>query len=271
LIELTSKQSRLIELPSRIHPQQTTGAAAIMSTDEQDVDYDEEVEEQQEEEAAAAPAAAASASASASAAVPAPAPASGSAVKAKGRGHNQRGREDDSQRGGHYESVDEGAGAGPAKSVEGWVVIVTGVHEEAQVKRTWNDAVCWLIYRWRLQIISQVRRLIQPTSPRTTQEDEVVDRFGEFGEVKNVQMNLDRRTGFVKVPFFEQAEWVCSVCGSLTLLPFTYLYVGLRADRVREAERGGGGHQGDGRGDAVRQAGARGLGVRQPQARPVID
>ena len=30
------------------------------------------------------------------------------------------------------------------------------------------------------------------------QEDEIVDKFSEFGDVKNIQMNLDRRTGFVK-------------------------------------------------------------------------
>lgn len=99
-----------------------------MSDDhDHEVDYDEEEEEQQQqaqqqqeqEEEEEAPAAA-------------PASASGSGVKAKGRGHAQRGH-DDSHRGGHYESIDEGAAAGPAKSVEGWVVIVTGVHEEAQV------------------------------------------------------------------------------------------------------------------------------------------
>lgn len=154
---------------------------------DQDVDYDEEVDEQQEEEQAAA------------AAASAPAPAS--AVKAKGRGHaQQRGREDDSHRGGHYESVDEGAGAGPARSVEGWVVMVTGVHEEAQVGGRvglWG----WALGDHGLDLDRAPDAITTHGCHGGRQEDEVVDRFGEFGDVKNVQMNLDRRTGFVKVGY----------------------------------------------------------------------
>ncbi|KAJ3161437.1 hypothetical protein HDU86_007219 [Geranomyces michiganensis] len=86
------------------------------------------------------------------------------ATKKKGRGFQER-REGDGEgsfASARFESLEDGQSVGQAqRSVEGWIILVTGVNEEAT-------------------------------------EEEVTERCAEYGEIKNIHLNLDRRTGYVK-------------------------------------------------------------------------
>eukprot|EP00808_Paulinella_micropora_P001350 g72988.t1 len=84
-------------------------------------------------------------------------------AKAKGRGFGKPSAAEDrySGKSGAFESLKGSDSGNVQKSVEGYIVFVTGIHEEAQ-------------------------------------EDDIYDLFAEHGEVKQLHLNLDRRTGYVK-------------------------------------------------------------------------
>ncbi|KAF9592570.1 hypothetical protein IFM89_016021 [Coptis chinensis] len=111
--------------------------------------------------------------------------------KTKGRGFREEisnNAERNNRFGGKdFDSLFSDGAPGPQRSIEGWIILVTGVHEEAQ-------------------------------------EDDLQNHFGEYGEVKNLHLNLDRRTGFVKgyalieYERFEEAQTAISESNGVDLL-----------------------------------------------------
>lgn len=61
----------------------------------------------------------------------------------------------------HFDSLQEESSGNALRSIEGWVLFVAGLHEECT-------------------------------------EDDILDRFGDFGRVREIKVNLDHRTGYVK-------------------------------------------------------------------------
>ncbi|KAJ3669633.1 hypothetical protein LUZ60_011583 [Juncus effusus] len=126
------------------------------------VDFDSDSDDLMDEDGAAAAAAAAPKLRSAITGGE-PSSGAGGLRKTKGRGFREGVSDDRSTRftGRDFDSLASNGGPGPQRSIEGWIVLVTGIHEEAQ-------------------------------------EDDLQTAFREFGQIKNLHLNLDRRTGFVK-------------------------------------------------------------------------
>jgi len=114
----------------------------------------------------------------------------------------------------HFESIPS-SGSGPAKSVEGWILFITGLGPE-------------------------------------TKDDDIHDKFCDYGFIKNLHLNLDRRTGFVKgyalveYEHYEEAKDAIDACDGEQILGET-IHVDWAFSRGPGRRQEGGGRRGDGR------------------------
>eukprot|EP00871_Galdieria_phlegrea_P002484 jgi/Galph1/3236/GphlegSOOS_G1900.1 len=118
-------------------------------------------------------------------------------------------------RGGVFERLGtDKTGSGPQKSVEGYILIACNLHEECT-------------------------------------EEDIYDKFSEYGEVKNIHLNLDRRTGFTKgyalieYEYFKEAQAAIEALNGAELhdhlldvsWAFSHGPIGTRMSTRRRSER----------------------------------
>ncbi|KAJ1644317.1 hypothetical protein LPJ64_003986 [Coemansia asiatica] len=149
------------------------------------------------------------------------------------------------------ESEHQNAAAIAQKSVEGWVLVATGIHEEAR-------------------------------------EEDLQDFFADYGKVRSLHLNLDRLTGYVKgyalIEYATEKEALAAVqkASGKKLLgrPIVVDFAFVKSPEEKEGGRSRGQHRkvgrDDGRDGFDRLAGRLGLydGSRQPRggsSRPSVD
>ncbi|KAF8603834.1 RNA-binding domain-containing protein, partial [Ceratobasidium sp. AG-I] len=147
----------------------------------------------------------------------------GGVVRKRGRGFRNQGGPGGNTEEATYdrldtENKDTNTGSA-ARSVEGWIVLVTNVHEEAT-------------------------------------EEDIQDKFADYGDIKNLHLNLDRRTGYVKGYALVEYETYREAKNAIEKLNGTPLleqnlecdFAFVRPPPVGPRRGGGGGGGGGGRG-----------------------